>query len=187
MRNITMKNVITFLLVFAGLASAKPVPSRLIIGNMGQSLPLFSAQPNAVPVMGAVLNLDTSEIDTGYYFYQLLDKPITGSVDTVGYLHFAAKDSSGTDSARVRVIWYGNSRVDGLGIWTKIDSVTYSATSTAASAWAAGTPTPVVNSKAYSAFMFTVGNPSNSAVALKSAAKDIVLNRRERLMAVVPQ
>jgi hypothetical protein len=32
------------------------------------------------------------------------------------------------------------------------------------------------------ALMFTVGNPSNSAVGLKSVAKDIVLNRRIRLL-----
>jgi hypothetical protein len=181
MRNTNMK-AFGFLLTLASAALAAPLPSNIIVGNLGQSLPLFGAQRNTSPLVSAVVNLDTSEIDTSYFFYRLVDKPTTGSLDTVGFLHFAAKDSVGTDSCRVRIIWYGNSRNDGLGLWSKIDSVTYSATSTAASSYAAATPTPVINSKGYMALMFTVGNPSNSAVALKSVAKDIVLNRRLRLL-----
>jgi hypothetical protein len=179
MRNTNMK-AFGFLLALASAALAA-VPSNIIVGNLGQSLPLFGTKRDSLPSMRAV-NLDTSEIDTSYYFYRLVDKPTTGSLDTIGFLHFAAKDSVGTDSCRVRVIWYGTTRNDGLGLWSKIDSVTYSATSTAASAYAAATPTPVINSKGYMALMFTVGNPSNSAVGLKSVAKDIVLNRRIRLL-----
>lgn len=173
---------VLFLLgLVAGVHAAPTASANLLKGNVGQSIPLFGAQRNTAPVMGAVVNLDTSEIDTSYYFYPLVDKSVLSQTDTVGFVHFAGKDSTGTDSCRVRVIWYGNSRADGLGIWSKIDSVTYSASGTPASSYAAGTPTPVVNSKGYMALMFTVGNPSNSNVALKSAAKDIVLNRRSRI------
>jgi hypothetical protein len=171
----TMKKILVALFAFASLAGAAPTKSQSPKGNIGQSIALFGAQRNAVPVMGAVVNLDTSEIDTSYFFYDLTDKPVTGALDTVGWLHFAHKDSTGSDSDRVRVIWYGNSRADGGGLWTKIDSVT--ASGNAITTFTAATPTAVINSKGYMALMFTVGNPSNSAVALKSVAKDIVLNR----------
>lgn len=172
-----------FLFILLGLAlyihGAPASMSQLIEDNKGQSVPLFGSQRNTAPSMNAIVNLDTSEIDTSYYGYNLIGKPILGNLDTLGFLHFDFKDSTGTDSARVRVIWYGNSRPDGQGTWNKIDSVTASAAS--ASAYASATPTAVVNSKGYQAFMFTIGNPSNSAVGLKSVAKNIVVNRRARI------
>lgn len=179
-----MKHLFAFfvLLGLLGTASAANLgPSDILNQNKGQSIPLFGSSPNSAPSPDAVVNLDTSEIDTSYYFYRLVEKPVASNIDTVGFVHFSAKDSTGTDSCRVRIIWYGNSRTDGRAIWTKIDSVTYSASGSAAGSYAAGTPTPVVNSKGYMAIMFTVGNPSNSAVALKSVSKNIVLNRRARL------
>lgn len=174
-----MKKVLFLLL---GLAFAHGAPNsitQLIEDNKGQSIPLFGSLRNTVPNRDAIVNLDTSEIDTSYYGYNLLSKPIIGNTDTLGFLHFDFKDSTGSDSARVRVIWYGNSRPDGLGTWNKIDSVTASAAT--ASSYASVAPAVVVNSKSYMAVMFTIGNPSNSAVALKSVAKNIVLNRRARI------
>ena len=124
-----MKKILFLLVGLALSAQAAPTLSHLIRGNVGQSVPLFGAQRNGEPSPASIVNLDTSEIDTSKYFYQLLEKPIVGAVDTVGFVHFAFKDSSGTDSARVRIIWYGNARADGLGLWSKIDSVTASGTS----------------------------------------------------------
>ena len=175
-----MKKILTLVFAFALGAQAAPILGKQLQGNLGQSLPLFGSQRNTAPSMSAVVNLDTSEIDTSYYFYELIAKPVISIVDTIGWVHFAGKDSTGTDSCRVRLIWYGNPRADGLGIWAKIDSVTYSASGTPASSYASGTPTAVVNSKGYQALMFTVSNPSTSAVGLKSAAKDIVFNRSKR-------
>lgn len=175
-----MKKILALVFALAMGAHSAPVLGKQLGDNKGQSLALFGAQRNTAPVMGAAVNLDTAEIDTSYYFYELISKPVISFVDTVGWIHFTGKDSTGTDSCRVRLIWYGNSRADGQGIWAKIDSVTYSASGSAASAYASGTPTAVVNSKGYQALMFTVSNPSTSAVALKSAAKDIVLNRPKR-------
>lgn len=176
-----MKKMFAFLILalFTLSAHAAPVLSKAIKGNIGQNLPLFGAQRNTAPVMGAVVNLDTSETDTSYYFYELIDKPITGSLDTIGLVHFAYKDSTGSDSTRVKVIWWGNPRADGLGVWSKIDSLNVVAGAT--TTYTAATPAPVVNSKGYMALMFTINNLSNSAVGLKSAAKDLVLNRRARL------
>lgn len=175
-----MKKVLFLLLGLALYIQGAPNSiTQLIEGNKGQSIPLFGSQRNTAPNRDAIVNLDTSEIDTSYYGYNLLDKPILGNLDTVGFVHFDFKDSTGSDSARVRVIWYGNSRPDGLGTWSKIDSVTAAAAS--ASSYAASTPTAVVNSKRYQALMFTIGNPSNSAVGLKSVAKNIVLNRSARI------
>lgn len=177
-----MKNIIVLIaFVLVSFGHSAPVYSKALQDNVGQALPLFGAQRNTIPTIGTAVNLDTSEIDTSYYTYDLIGKPVVSLTDTVGWLHYAYKDSTGTDSCRVRIIWYGNSRPDGLGIWSKIDSITASATSTAASSYQAATPTAVVNSKGYSALMFTIGNPSNSAVGLKSAAKDVILNRRERI------
>lgn len=170
-----MKKILALLFAFAALAGAAPIKSQALKGNIGQSLPLFGAQRNTIPVMGAVVNLDTSEIDTSYFFYELTDKPSTGVLDTVGWVHFAHKDSTGSDSDRVRVTWYGNSRADGNGLWTQIDTMNVSGN--AITSFTAVTPKPVINSKGYMALMFTIQNPSTSAVALKSAAKDIVLNR----------
>lgn len=167
------------LATLASTAEAAPVLSKAIKGNIGQSLPLFGAQRNTIPVMGAVVNLDTSERDTSYYFYELIDKPATGVLDTIGFVHFAYKDSAGSDSARVRLIWYGNPQADGQGIWTKIDSINQQGN--AITSYTAVTPAAVINSKGYMALMFTVENISNSAVGLKSAAKGIVLNRRQRI------
>ena len=180
-----MKKILFLLFAFAVLANSAPVYNKTIKGNIGQSIALFGAQRNTVPVMGATVNLDTSEIDTSYYFYDLIDKPTTSHTDTIGWVHFAHKDSTGSDSDRVRIIWYGNSRSDGLGVWSKIDTVT--ASGSGVTSFTAATPTAVVNSKGYMALMFTIGNPSNSAVALKSAAKDVVLNRPPRIGQLVGQ
>lgn len=175
-----MKTILMFLLAFVASAhSAAPVLSHLIRGNNGQSIPLFGAARSGEPVMGSEINLDTSEIDTSKYFYQLVDKPATGVLDTIGFVHFAYKDSTGTDSVRVRVIWYGNPQPDGKGVWSKIDSINQQGTSI--TSFTAATPKAVINSLGYAAIMFTIGNPSNSAVALKSTAKGVVLNRRQRI------
>ena len=175
-----MKKILFILLALALYTIGAPISiSQMIEDNKGQSIPLFGSQRNTAPNVNAVVNLDTSEIDTSYYGYNLIEKPILGNTDTLGFLHFDFKDSVGSDSARVRVIWYGNSRPDGLGTWVKIDSVTAAAAT--ASNYAAATPTAVVNARRYSAFMFTIGNPSTSAVGLKSVAKNIVLNRAPRL------
>jgi hypothetical protein len=177
-----MKKILFILLGLALYISGAPNSmTQIIEDNKGQSVALFGSQRNTAPSMNAVVNLDTSEIDTSYYGYNMIDKPIIGNLDTLGFLHFDYKDSTGTDSCRVRVIWYGNSRPDGQGIWNKIDSVTASASGAAASSYQSATPTAVVNSKRYMAFMFTIGNPSNSAVGLKSVAKNIVLNRAARI------
>lgn len=173
-----MKKILVALFALASLAGAAPLKSQALKGNFGHSFPLFGAQPNAAPVMGATVNLDTSEIDTGYFYFDLTDKPVSGVLDTVGWLHFSHKDSTGSDSDRVRVIWYGNSRADGGATWTKIDSVT--ASGSGVTTFTAATPTAVINSKGYMALMFTVGNPSNSAVALKSAGRNFVLNVPKR-------
>lgn len=174
-----MKKTLFLLLGLALSAQAAPVASKLLSGNIGQSIPLFGSQRNGEPTQSAVVNLDTSEIDTSKYFYTLVDKPILGALDTIGFVHFAYKDSAGSDSTRVKLIWYGNPRPDGQGIWTKIDSVNVVAG--AITTYTAATPTPVVNSKRYAAIMFSIGNLSNSAVGLKSVAKDIVLNRAARI------
>ena len=177
-----MKKTFAFLftlLIMASLGHSAPVLSKALSGNIGQSLPLFGAQRNTIPVMGAAVNLDTSELDTSYYFYELINKPTTGVLDTIGFLHFSYKDSTGSDSTRVKVIWYGNSRADGLGVWAKIDSINQQGN--AITTYTAVAPTAVINSKGYMALMFTIGNLSNSAVGLKSVAKDIVLNRRQRI------
>lgn len=174
-----MKKILFLLIGLALSAQAAPVQSHLIRGNIGQSIPLFGSQRNGEPSMSAVVNLDTSEIDTSKYFYELIDKPILGNLDTVGFVHFAYKDSTGSDSTRVKVIWYGNPRADGLGVWSKIDSLNVVAGAT--TTYTAATPAAVVNSKRYAAIMFSIGNLSNSAVGLKSVAKDVVLNRSARI------
>ena len=151
----------------------------LIEGNKGQAIPLFGSARSGEPKMTAEINLDTSEIDTSKYFYQLVEKPTTGVLDTIGFVHFAYKDSTGSDSTRVRVIWYGNPQPDGLGVWSKIDSINQQGN--AITSFTAATPKAVINSLGYSAIMFTIGNPSNSAVGLKSTAKGVVLTRKKRL------
>jgi hypothetical protein len=175
-----MKPILLFLLALAAsVQAASPVISHLMRDNVGQSIPLFGATRSGEPKMSAEVNLDTSEIDTSKYFYQLLDKPATGVLDTIGFVHFAYKDSTGSDSTRVRVIWYGNPQPDGLGVWSKIDSINQQGN--AITSYTAATPKAVINSLGYQAIMFTIGNPSNSAVGLKSTAKGVVLNRRARI------
>ena len=174
-----MKKFAFLLLGLALGVQAAPIASKLISGNVGQSIPLFGSQRNGEPTQSAIVNLDTSEIDTSKYFYTLIDKPILGNLDTIGFVHFAYKDSTGSDSTRVKVIWYGNARADGGGLWSKIDSLNVVAGAT--TTYTAATPAAVVNSKRYSAIMFSIGNLSNSAVGLKSVAKDIVLNRGARI------
>ena len=176
-----MKKMFAFLVLALSILTvdAAPVLSKALQGNIGQSLPLFGAQRNTIPVMGAVVNLDTSERDTSYYFYELINKPTTGVLDTIGFVHFAYKDSTGSDSVRVRLIWYGNPQADGQGVWSKIDSINQQGN--AITSYTAVTPTAVINSKGYMALMFSIENISNSAVGLKSAAKGVVLNRRQRI------
>jgi hypothetical protein len=175
-----MKNILLFLLAFVAYSqAAAPVASDLIRGNIGQSIPLFGSSRSGEPKMGAEVFLDTSERDTSKYFYRLVDKPATGVLDTIGFVHFAYKDSTGSDSTRVKVIWYGNPQPDGLGVWSKIDSINQQGN--AITTYTAVTPKAVINANAYMALMFTIENLSNSNVALKSAAKGVVLNRRQRI------
>lgn len=175
-----MRNILLILLGLAATSqAAAPVASNLISGNKGQAIPLFGSSRSSEPKMTAEINLDTSEIDTSKYFYQLVDKPATGVLDTIGFVHFAYKDSAGSDSTRVRVIWYGNPQPDGLGVWSKIDSINQQGN--AITSFTAATPKAVINSLGYSAIMFTIGNPSNSAVGLKSTAKGVVLTRKQRI------
>lgn len=154
--------------------------NKSIKGNIGQSIPLFGAQPNTIPVMGAQVNLDTMEADTGYYFYDLIDKPVIGTSDTVGQVHFTCKDSTGTDSVGVRVEWQGNMREDGNGTWASIDTVRLNI-NTSSNVYTNATPTAVINSKSYMALRFIVKNMKNGSVAQKSVCKDFVLNRRPRM------
>lgn len=181
-----MKKMLALVLALGFALAYSGTYNKSIKGNIGQSIPLFGSQPNGVPSMSATVNLDTSEIDTSYYFYDLIDKPTTSHTDTVGWVHFSVKDSTGSDSAAARVVWWGNSRSDGLGVWSQIDSVTKGPTGSA-TVYAAATPTAVINSKGYMAIRFTLSNPLHFAVAQKCVVKDIVFNRRPRLGLVVGQ
>jgi hypothetical protein len=177
-----MKNLLFLLaaIAMASLGHSAPTYSKIIKGNIGQSLPLFGSSSSTQPAASSLIYLDTSEVDTAYYFYDLIDKPVVSLTDTVGWVSFAVKDSVGTDSAAAKVVWYGNNRSDGLGIWTAIDSVTKGPTASASS-YAAVAPAAVVNSKGYAALMFTLVNPLHAAVAQKCVVKDTRLNRRARL------
>lgn len=175
-----MKKILALVFAAALLGHSAPTYSKVLKGNIGQSLPLFGSTSSTQPAASSTINLDTSEIDTSYFFYDLTDKPMLAVVDTVGFVSFAVKDSVGTDSAAAKVIWYGNTRADGLGIWNAIDSVTKGPTASA-SAYAQATSTPVVNSVGYMAIMFTLTNPLHFAVAQKCTVKDTRFNRRARI------
>ena len=172
-----MKTAFALILSLVALGAAQ-LPSKVIQGNMGQSVLLFGSAPNGEPLQGSLVNLDTSEIDTSKYFYELIDKPVGSATDTViGYVHFRCKDSTGTDSIGVRLAWDANSRLDGKGTWTAIDSVTLSGTG---SSYLNATPTMVYNNKAYMALRFRVKNIKVSAVGLKPTCRDFVHNRQRR-------
>lgn len=173
-----MKKIITILLSLAAMGYAQTAKGKQLQDNIGQSLFLFGSAPNGIPSPDALVNLDTAEIDTSYYWYELVDKPINAIADTVGQVHFRCKDSTGTDSMGVRINWDGNSRADGKGLWALMDSVTLLGAS--ASSYVNGTPTAVVNSLGYMAIRFRIKNIKVSAVGLKSTCRDVVLNRRKR-------
>jgi hypothetical protein len=173
-----MKNVLIILLSLAALGQAQTTKSKQLLGNIGQTLYLFGSQPNGEPGPDAQVNLDTSEIDTSKYFYELIDRPISGLGDSiVGYVHFRCKDSTGTDSLGVRLWWDGNSRADGRGTWATIDSVSLLGTG---SSYLNATPTAISNAKTYMALRFRVKNTKVSAVGLKPTCRDFVLNRARR-------
>lgn len=176
------KQFLIVLFALVALGHSAPTYSKALKGNIGQSLPLFGTSSSREPQQSSLIYLDTMEVDTSYFFYDLIDKPVVSLTDTVGFVSFAVKDSVGTDSAAARVVWWGNSRSDGKGTWSLIDSVTKGPTGSATT-YAAATPTPVVNSKGYAAIMFTLRNPLLTAVAQKCVVKDVMLNRRPRLVA----
>lgn len=177
-----MNKFLILLLAFAGISQAAPTHSLLIDGNKGQAFPLFGATSSTQPNAKSLIYLDTSEVDTAYYFYDLIGKPIISITDTIGFVSLAVKDSTGTDSAAAKIVWYGNTRSDGLGIWNAIDSVTKGPTASA-STYSQMASTPVINSKGYAAIMFTLVNPLHAAVAQKCVVKDPMFNRRARITA----
>jgi hypothetical protein len=177
-----MKNIFAlFAFVLVSLGYSAATYSKAIQGNEGQNIPIFGSSSSTIPTPGSIINLDTSEVDTAYYFYDLLGKPVVSLTDTVGFISLAVKDSTGTDSAAARIVWYGNNRADGKGTWVLIDSVTKGPTASASS-YANMTQTPVINSLGYMALMFVLKNPLHASVAQKCTVKDAYFSRRQRLM-----
>lgn len=181
-----MKKILILLLGVAAITQAATVVSPIIDGNKGQSIPLFGPSPNGEPIMGKYVYLDTMEVDTSKYVYRLTDKPVWAIVDTIGYVHFACKDSTGTDTLAIKLKWQGNALADGSGVWANIDSVTLkdlgASGNAAQGVLTNATATPVVNSKAYMSIRFMFTNILGSNANRKSACLAPVLNRHPRFL-----
>jgi hypothetical protein len=173
-----MKTIIVLALALFSLGLAQ-TKSKAIAGNVGQSIPLFGSAPNGEPLPSSQVNLDTSELDTSKYFYELIDKPINSTTDTLGHVSFECKDSTGTDSIGVRLRWYFNTSPNGTANWRVADSVTITGTG---SSYLNATATPIVNALGYMAIKFEVKNIKVSAVGLKPTCRNFLLDRRKRTM-----
>lgn len=180
----TIFAILTLGLVSFGTA-APPTLSKILSENKGQSLPLIPSSTSTTPEIGKWIFLDSNEVDTSTYFYSLVDKPIYSVVDTVGVIHFACKDSTGTDTLAVALFWDGNPQADGKGVWTTIASDTLqnlaAASNAAHGVLTAVTPKMVINTVGYMALRFRFKNVAGSNAARKAACNTPVLNRHQRV------
>lgn len=192
MRNITMKTT-HFLIALAFIAGATfAQPSRGIasvsnpftihLGNEGKAYPaLREALDSGTAKRPYLIHLDTTEIDTAYIRFNVLEKPVFSYADTLGTISFAVKDSTGTDTAAIRMYWYGNARPDGKGQWFKVDSLDCKdLTSTELSSYK--TCSKVVTSTGgFSLLEFRARNYLASNANRKSTIKDAVFITKRRM------
>lgn len=122
-----------------------------------------------------LIHLDTTEIDTGYIYFNVLGKPIVRSYsDTVGTMSFSVKDSTGTDTAAIRLYAYGNLRPDGRGTWFKVDSLDCKDLTTAELTGYKTCSKPILSTGNFALLAFRARNYLATSANRKSTIKDAV-------------
>ncbi len=130
-----------------------------------------------------LIQLDTSEVDTGLININVLDGQIYSIADTIGVASLTCKDSTGTDTIAIVLKWQGNPRADGRGVWRNLDSLELKdlgASGNAAQGVYRDTTKAVVNNGGYSLYRFFLRNKLASNVNRKATCKDVMLIRRKR-------
>ena len=163
------------LLITVGLSFSATIQTTFQ-GNETQSNGLFFT------TRSTVINLDSSEVDTSQYIFNLSKLPKFGSPDTMGFAFMECKDSTGTDTVHVGVYWQWNSDPAGQATWQTGDSMTIN-TGTTTSTYAVRSKA-VVNTNGWGAIRFYIKNQAAPNVAKKSACRYVQLNRKENAKVV---
>jgi hypothetical protein len=183
-----MKTLYSFLLAAvllpAALFGAASVgsPKLIHLPDNGVALPILREALDSGKG-SYLIQLDTSEVDTGYINIDVLDGQIYSITDTVGLASFTCKDSTGTDTIAIVLKWQANPRPDGKGVWRNIDSLELkdlAASGAAGQGVYRDTNKVVVNTGGYSLFRFFLKNKLATNANRKATCKDAVLIRRKR-------
>lgn len=196
-----MKKTLLSLLIIGTAAIAFGQPSRgpasvknPVLKHLGNDGQAHTTQREALDSGSGsaakpyLIHLDTTEIDTGYVLFHVLNSPIYAINDTLGVFSFTCKDSTGADTTNVIGKWTASPRCDGKGVFENLDSVTYKGATSAVAE--AGTPISssytnkrayVVNTGGFCSYRFYLRNPlTGGSGARKATCKDAVFIERRR-------
>lgn len=130
-----------------------------------------------------LIHLDTTEVDTGYMWINVLQRPIFTWTDTVGVVSFTCKDSTGTDTIAIVLKWQGNTRPDGKGVWANVDSIELkdlAASGAAGQGVYRDTSKVVTTTGRYTMLRFFLRNKLASNANRKATCKDALFFTRPR-------